>query len=233
MAGKQRERVLYPDHGPVITSAIRVPDELDGGEGRGFYIEDAGYPSFASWMFQEADSPGETLRFIRFVGERMWNRLSQNPQTNLAEELVALVGDCDLSATTLPLLGMGRDVPSGKMSLEQGLLQVDWSMDASKDYFARVRDTMHQIAGALEAQFVDNPLWYLHRVVTVHPLGGVPMGRDAREGVVDSYGQVFNHPGLHVADGSVMPGPVGANPSLTIAALADRFADHMIAQGKG
>ncbi len=38
----------------------------------------------------------------------------------------------------------------------------------------------------------------------------------------------FGHPRLHVADGSVMPGPVGPNPSLTIAALADRFADRMI-----
>jgi cholesterol oxidase len=54
------------------------------------------------------------------------------------------------------------------------------------------------------------------------------MGRDASEGVVDAYGNVFGHPGLHVADGSVMPGPVGPNPSFTIAALADRFADHML-----
>ena len=51
------------------------------------------------------------------------------------------------------------------------------------------------------------------------------MGRDAGEGVVDPYGNVFGYPGLHIADGSVMPGPVGPNPSFTIAALADRFAD--------
>jgi cholesterol oxidase len=50
--------------------------------------------------------------------------------------------------------------------------------------------------------------------------------------VVDSFGEVFGHPGLHVADGSVMPGPVGANPSLTIAALADRFAERMVEQGR-
>jgi cholesterol oxidase len=30
-----------------------------------------------------------------------------------------------------------------------------------------------------------------------------------------------------------MPGPVGPNPSLTIAALADRFADKMIDDMKG
>jgi cholesterol oxidase len=46
--------------------------------------------------------------------------------------------------------------------------------------------------------------------------------------VVDSHGEVFNHPGLYVADGSVLPGPTGVNPSLTIAALANRFAEHLI-----
>ena len=65
-------------------------------------------------------------------------------------------------------------------------------------------------------------------MITVHPLGGAPMGRDASEGVVDAYGNVFGHPGLHIADGSVMPGPTGPNPSFTIAALADRFADQII-----
>jgi cholesterol oxidase len=54
------------------------------------------------------------------------------------------------------------------------------------------------------------------------------MGRNETEGVVNSYGQVFGYPGLYIADGSVMPGPVGPNPSLTIAALADRFADTII-----
>ena len=57
---------------------------------------------------------------------------------------------------------------------------------------------------------------------------GAPMGRHAGEGVVDAYGNVFGHPGLHIADGSVMPGPTGPNPSFTIAALADRFADQII-----
>jgi cholesterol oxidase len=39
---------------------------------------------------------------------------------------------------------------------------------------------------------------------------------------------VHGYPGLWVADGSVMPGPVGPNPSFTIAALADRFSDVML-----
>ena len=65
-------------------------------------------------------------------------------------------------------------------------------------------------------------------MITVHPLGGCSTGRHAGEGVVDDYGEVFNYPGLTVADGSVMPGPIGPNPSLTIAALANRLADRII-----
>lgn len=37
-------------------------------------------------------------------------------------------------------------------------------------------------------------------------------------------------PGISIADGSVMPGPVAPNSSLTIAALADRVADRILEQ---
>jgi cholesterol oxidase len=56
------------------------------------------------------------------------------------------------------------------------------------------------------------------------------MGRGPEEGVVDTYGEVFGHPNLFVADGAVMPGPVGPNPAFTIAALADRTADRILAR---
>jgi cholesterol oxidase len=58
------------------------------------------------------------------------------------------------------------------------------------------------------------------------------MGRNEKEGVVKSYGEVHGYLDLYVADGSVMPGPVGPNPSLTIAALANRSAEHIIANKK-
>ncbi|WP_121256023.1 FAD-dependent oxidoreductase [Nocardioides ferulae] len=60
--------------------------------------------------------------------------------------------------------------------------------------------------------------------VTAHVLGGAVMGRSAAEGVVDADHEVFGHPGLYVADASVIPANLGVNPSLTITALAERFA---------
>jgi cholesterol oxidase len=124
---------------------------------------------------------------------------------------------------------MGRDVPSGTMKLtDDGDLDVDWNMAESASYFDRVRKVMRDIAAAVGGRFEDDPVWYLSRSITIHPLGGCPMGRSKDEGVVDAVsGEVFGFPGLHIADGSIMPGPVGANPSLTIAALADRFAERI------
>ena len=121
----------------------------------------------------------------------------------------------ELSAGGLPLLGMGRDVPDGRMFLRNGHLDIDWrKRKGSEEYFDRLRSTSRDFATALGGRFADNPLWFLKRVITVHPLGGAPMGRHAGEGVVDAYGNVFGHPGLHIADGSVMPGPDRPQPQL-------------------
>jgi cholesterol oxidase len=57
--------------------------------------------------------------------------------------------------------------------------------------------------------------------ITAHFMGGVPLGVDDQDGVVDVNFQVHNYPGLYVVDGSIMPGNPGVNPSLTITALAE------------
>jgi cholesterol oxidase len=59
---------------------------------------------------------------------------------------------------------------------------------------------------------------------TAHILGGCCIGKDAETGVIDERHQVFGYPGLYVCDGSVVPGNLAVNPSLTISALAERFA---------
>ena len=222
-------RVLDPSRGPVITSYVRVPDGADeGGSGRGFYVEDAGFPIALDWMIEGATARSVAGRVVRFALRRLWGAVTRSPQSGLSAELGELIGPARLSAGSLPLLGMGRDVPDGKMRLRRGYLDVDWTTATSKAYFARVRRTMEDISSELGTRFEPNPLSLLKRVVTVHPLGGCPMGRDAREGVVDAWGEAFHYPGLYVADGAAMPGPVGANPSFTIAAFADRMADRIL-----
>ena len=125
---------------------------------------------------------------------------------------------------------MGRDIADGRIVLRDGELDVRWTSATSMEYFSAMRETMRQIADALHAEYHDSPLWWTKRVVTVHPLGGTPMGRHVHEGVVNAYGESFGHPGLFVVDGSQMPGPVGPNPAFTIAALADRAVEHLLDQ---
>jgi cholesterol oxidase len=230
MDGQRAPRRIDPAFGPVITSAVRIADELDGtGErGRGLYIEDAGYPEFVSWMLQLIDAPNALAKGAAVLAHMVRTRLGHGSE-DISAEVSELLGDCSLSSGALPLLLMGRDVPDGRMSLAGDRLEVDWRKDrGSHEYFERARSKGRELTDELGGDFLDNPLWLLNRVITVHPLGGCRMGRSYDEGVVDPYGRVFNHPTLHVADGAVMPGPVGANPSLTIAAVADRFADAML-----
>jgi cholesterol oxidase len=229
--GRTIPRVLDASHAPVITSTIRMPDERDRPGARGFYLQDAGYPEWVNWVIEAMNARGNLERLGRFVGRRVRSALTRDPDSDIGAELANLLGDAWTSGASMPLLGMGRDSPDGAMRLRRGrggrrFLEVDWRDAGSREYFARLRRTAREVSAAMGGRYLESPLaQFFNRFVTVHPVGGCPMGRDIREGVVDSRGEVFNAPGLFVADGAVMPGPVGPNPSLTIAALADRFAE--------
>ncbi len=227
-SGTRIPRHIDSGHGPVITCSISIPDALNGGEGRGFYIQDGGYPEFVNWMLQVFDSPNQAEQAVHVATRLIEEWLHRDEETNLSGYVSSLFGTCDLSANLLIMLGMGRDIPDGRMTLHDNMLYLDWIKKKSGPYFDRVREKMIEITNVLGAEFLDDPLWYFNRVVSAHPLGGCPMGRNITEGVVDPYGEVFNYPGFYIADGSVMPGPVGANPGLSIAALSDRFADRII-----
>ena len=168
----------------MITSAIRYPDELDGeGEGgRGFYIEDAGVPGFVPWLVQSSEAPGSLRRAAMVAWRILRQRLLGDPESNLSAEAAGILGDGRLSGRFLPLLGMGRDIPDGTMRLtKRGYLDVDWRARKSGPYFDRLRAESRRLAEAMGAEkFVDNPLWLLRRVITVHPLGGCPMGATPR-----------------------------------------------------
>ncbi len=226
-------RLIDGSYGPVITTAIRVPDGSDdGGEGRGYYVQEAGFPEFANWLIETTRVTSSLTRSVAAVRELVKHRFGSRYESTISAEVAKMVSDGMLGSSALPLLGMGRDVADGKIRLRDGELDVDWTSATSMSYFAAMRDTMRAVSDALLATFHDNPLWWTKRVVTVHPLGGAPMGRHIHEGVVDSYGEAFGHPGLFVVDGAVMPGPVGPNPALTIAALADRTADRVLSRPK-
>jgi choline dehydrogenase-like flavoprotein len=61
-----------------------------------------------------------------------------------------------------------------------------------------------------------------------HHIGTVRMGQDARTGVVDRYGEVWETKGLFVAGAALFPTSGFANPTLSAVALAFYVAEHLL-----
>jgi cholesterol oxidase len=226
--GEVEPRYLDPSRGPVITASMTVPESRSP-SGRGHRVQDGGAPILADWMWESLELPTLPWRMRRTILGEIRGALLGRRDTNLSAELAQLFTDD--SAALMPLLGHGRDVPDGRYVLEDGRLDLDWSSEPSEEHYRALEGTFRQVNAALGAKVVRSPWKWLNRSVTIHPLGGCPMADDRRHGVVDPWGQVFGYPGLYVADGSAMPGPVGANPSFTIAAFADRVAERIAAEG--
>jgi cholesterol oxidase len=175
------------------------------------------------WLVEATQMSATVKRTALFTYARIKERFTGHRTTLLSGELSRILGEGVLSRSSLPLLAMGRDIPDGRLYLNEGnskWMDSTWTTKTSLRYFDHVQAQMKKISDALRGHMEINPTYLLNRVITVHSLGGSPMSDDPDQGVVDKYGQVHGVPGLYVADGAVMPGPVGANPSLTIAAFA-------------
>jgi cholesterol oxidase len=100
-----------------------------------------------------------------------------------------------------------------------------WPSGADDALYRKIHARVQKIAGPLST-LVDTTAAYPS---TWHPLGGASMGV-----VCDLAGRVQGHRGLYVLDGALMPGTTAAcNPSMTIAAVAERATDELIAQDVG
>lgn len=142
---------------------------------------------------------------------------------------------------TLTYLVMSTDNSSGRIVLENDRIYVDWPEVAEKPVFSRDNRILVNATQTLHGTAVPDPLWAWtngRSLITVHPLGGCVMADDTNQGVVDHAGRVFAphgegvHEGLYVADGSVVPVALDANPLLTISAIAERTAKIIIEDRK-
>lgn len=103
-----------------------------------------------------------------------------------------------------------------------------------KMYFAAgarevyIPGTRHMFTFRTERELMDfvrgrrKPMEFM--MTAYHPLGTARIARDADDGVCDSDHAVFGWQGLYIMDGSSVPSALGANPQVTIMALAARAA---------
>jgi cholesterol oxidase len=209
---------VSPTHGPTISSAI---DLLDGAcQDAHLFVEDGGLP----------DLLGQLL----IATERSWKR--GRGWRKLSKKFVQHARNRDVLSMMMPWFGQGIDKADGRLRLQRRWLSpwrmalgLDWDLKGSRamfDAMAAAHDQLSRATGGIPLKMF--PL-FDRFLVTPHPLGGCNMGTTRECGVVDHGGQVFGYPNLYVADGSIIPEAIGLNPSKTIAALAERIADLMIA----
>ena len=135
---------------------------------------------------------------------------------------------------------VSHDSAAGRLALDDGQVAVVWPGVADEPVYERVDQVLEAAVAANGGRYVKNPLAGTMMGVkpaTAHPLGGCAMGADRTAGVVNHKGQVFDataqagstdvHDGLYVADGAIVPRSLGANPLLTITALAERAMIHL------
>jgi choline dehydrogenase-like flavoprotein len=66
-------------------------------------------------------------------------------------------------------------------------------------------------------------------VVSAHVMGGCPLGPDPARAVVDPSGRHHHLANLYVIDGSLFPTSIGANPQLSIYAVAAKLSEGLAA----
>jgi cholesterol oxidase len=216
-----------PGLGPPITAIVTVERK-----GHLITVEDLGLPDAMLWFLEGAFPPrGGRLRALALQAavylKRSLGLGGRNSRLKL--ELDALLAG-GRTPHSMPYLGMGTDSSDGTMRLVDGELDIDWSPRRNRRMYREIERLMGEISRAAGGRFETSFLWRwpLRKILTAHPLGGCAMGDDPATSVTDHRGEVWGHPNLYVIDGSMIPRALAVNPSLTITALAERSAFHMV-----
>ncbi len=222
--------------GPTITGVIDMRDRphLD----QGLVIEEGAIPgSLAKGM------PIALAKAARLVGEDTDRGLSDKIRETIRRWISHIRGPYHGAVLNSQIyLVMGHDDSGGRLILEEDRIRIVWPDIGQQSFVKDVNAHLKEATRALGGTFVANPMWQMlpsQNMVTAHPLGGCVMAEDANQGVINHKGQVFAkydgsdvYEGLYVCDGAAIPRSVGANPLLTISAVAERCCA-LLAQDRG
>ncbi len=215
--------------GPVMTSRIDLLAE------RGHMIADGGLPE----SFEQVLEVLRGVRLLTGLGRLRVGAKRAATRLGFSDHALA-PGDMRIRSRppigdSLVFLCIGRDAADGRMRLTHfRRFDVQFDRRASQALFDSMRASVAELAEAAGATaFFALDAGPLGTYVTVHPLGGCPMADDPAAGVVDDAGAVHGYDGLYVLDGSIVPTAIGVNPSKTIAALAERGAERLLAARAG
>ncbi|MBT2502408.1 GMC oxidoreductase [Curtobacterium sp. ISL-83] len=209
---------LQPGRGPTITTTTIVDCHI-GDEKVWFQVQDGAYPEQIRNLVRSLNPLGQRRSVLRQLVERIGGT-GRGPAARPGRR----------RDQTMSLLMMGRDSSDGVLSLKNnGEAALEWRNRPNAALYRTQMRAARQTARQLGGRVRVLPSWmFLRTGITVHNLGGVPMGTTASTGVVDHHGRVHGYPGLYVVDGSAVPAATGVNPSATIAAVAERAVEAAI-----
>src|SRR3954452_2560327 len=215
------------DFGPVMTTKLDYPE-------RNAIVANGGLPPGYEAILEVARGVNVIRGWRRWLihMRRMLVHAGVSDQSMHPREL-RLHRPREPDRDSLIFLMMGRDAANGRMRLTPIFKRFDirWDQACSQELFRDLEQSAHELADAADAK-----LFYaleggpVSTFATVHPLGGCPMADDQERGVVDDAGSVHGYRDLYVLDGSIVPTALGVNPSKTIAALAERGVDRLVAE---
>lgn len=231
--------------GPTITGMLHAA---------GMLVEELAVPGPLRRLFEEIVTTANTLHVLGACDRSghsddgaTRDPCAVDPDALRHSSILALMGN-DLAQGALELTGDRDDEDDG-----DGAIRVRWPGLRQAQVFRDQLALLNKIGAEQPSAILSNPMWKLlpdalqyllsqqyGPPLTVHPLGGCPMGPDVGAGVVNHRGQVYRaiperegepvYATLHVLDGSIIPAALGANPALTIAAVALRAAEHLRAE---
>ena len=203
--------------GPTIAGML---DFTDGSfRDERFVVEDDGFPNLLLNVFKAYVDTGARTRVGR----------------HLLKEFEAYLRDDTPLRDLMLWLGAGKDAGDGQLLLKRRWfmpwkrsLNLNWEVGGSEGVLDAMQAMHENLTEATGGRARALLTWRLFKsLLTLHPLGGCPMGASPGAGVVDHLGHVNGYRNLIVADGAIVPTPTVRNPSHTIAALAERIAAHV------
>ncbi len=233
--------------GPCIAGLIDMRDP-DRQLKDGLVIEEGVMPGalamgYVAIFFMADALEGDVFRF----GDTMLRLEDAQKLGEMILEDPSKLADAGYSgplSRTQSYLVMSHDDSNGQLRLKNNRAVVEWPKVGAEKSIVRDNEILQQASEAIWAEYMTNPVWedkFGNKLITVHPIGGCPMGDNAKLGVVNGDCQVFDagapaaknddlvHDGLYVCDGAVIPGSLGVNPLLTISAITERAIEKLAA----
>lgn len=238
---------VYSTRGPINLSHVTM-----NFNGRFIKIEDCAIPAmfaeFVSKGLEVLDKSGASPNFFQLMQgifeANPFDKLTEIPHTadpkNFQTEAEMMVDSFFFNV-------MGQDDATGRITLAGvggDQIDVGWTQPiAQQSLWQDIETLLREFSSAMGGKYIALPGWQAilgkKKLVITHPLGGCPIGTTHENGVVNEFGEVFDPTkpaaskavlkNLFVLDGSVIPGALAANPTLTISAQALKAVTHAIA----